>query len=330
MLFRSANKQHDNDSGQLFKKSIGVLIWSILSLLAASNIMWYFVPPEDFFHYLTNPVEHPVLICFVGIITAFLIYLITLLKENFCIYVCPYVRIQSAMCDEDTLQVLYDEKRGGVIFEDGVKLYSKPPQGDCTGCEACVKVCPTHIDVRKGIQLECIGCLECADACSKVMNKLGKHSLINWISPNALQNSTKTKFVRMKTVGYAVVLSIVFVMLVVMSGHHEAMKLNINRTTELFSIKDDKVENSYTFLFENPDGQAHEYYFEVLNPDISIKRPSEPFVVDANQKVKKVVVLSAPLKTGGNTPIKIRAYAKNKDGVEVFRDTVFVYPQSLK
>ena len=52
---RVANKQHDNDSGQLFKKSIGVLIWSILSLLAASNIMWYFVPPEDFFHYLTNP-----------------------------------------------------------------------------------------------------------------------------------------------------------------------------------------------------------------------------------------------------------------------------------
>ncbi|MBE0495476.1 MAG: cytochrome c oxidase accessory protein CcoG, partial [Campylobacterales bacterium] len=184
-----ANKQKGVVKGQLVKKAVAVLLWICLAFLAASNFMWYFIPPEDFFSYLQSPGDHPVLFGFIFAIAGFLIYDILFLKENFCIYVCPYARIQSVMYDEDTIQTIYDSSRGGVVFDaKGKKLWSKPPgeMDECTGCEACVRICPTHIDIRKGMQLECINCLECADACTKVMNKLGKPTLISWTSPNAI------------------------------------------------------------------------------------------------------------------------------------------------
>ena len=64
---------------------------------------------------------------------------------------------------------------------------------ECTACQSCVTVCPTHIDIRKGAQLECINCLECVDACTSVMWKLGKESLVQWSSTNEVEKATKTK-----------------------------------------------------------------------------------------------------------------------------------------
>ena len=91
-------------------------------------------------------------------ITAFLVFDVVYLAENFCVYVCPYARIQSVMFDNDTIQVIYDEGRGGKIYDGHTKLGKKPttPDAECIGCEAYVRVCPTHIDIRKGMQLECI------------------------------------------------------------------------------------------------------------------------------------------------------------------------------
>ncbi len=94
-------------------------------------------------------------------------------------------KIQSVLYDDDTKQVVYNTNRGGEIYENGAKsifdLKQWSNNEECTTCEACVKVCPTHIDIRKGLQVECINCLECSDVCSTVMGgKLGKESLISW------------------------------------------------------------------------------------------------------------------------------------------------------
>ena len=338
---RKSIKNKQKHSKNSFKTVIAVSIWIILSLLAASNFMWYFIPPSDFFTYLQNPLEHTVLFGFVLGITGFLIYDVIMLKEDFCIYVCPYASVQSVMYDDETIQTVYNENRGGKIYDEHKNLISTKPKGEmdeCTGCQSCVTICPTHIDIRKGMQLECINCLECADACTKVMGKLGKTSLITWASTNAVEENRKTQFLRFKTVAYGIALFAALVALFMMGSTKEHMLLNINRTTQLYSIKDEgsKVQNAYIFLFQNTDSKDHEYYFEVMHEGISILKPTKPFPLEAGKKLKKIVILKADknLSKDNNKDtfmeITIKAYAiGEEEKIVITRETTFVYPSPL-
>lgn len=332
------NKQKDPKEGFSVKKILALSIWALLALVAASNFIWYFIPPEDFFTYLQSPSEHKTLIGFLAGITAFLIYDVIILKEEFCVYICPYARVQSVMFDEDTIQTIYDEKRGGQIYDTHGNMISTKPNGEsdeCTGCEACVRICPTHIDIRKGMQLECINCLECADACTKVMGKLGKETLISWTSPNHIVRGDKTHYLRFRTIAYGVALTLALVGLLLMGSTKEHMLLNINRTSQLYKVTDDgkNIENAYTFLFQNTDSKDHTYYFEVTNGNIMVKKPSKPIILKAGEKSKEVVILSSSSSFSKSKmedtllPIQIKAYATDsKEEIVVLRDTTFIYP----
>ncbi|MBN1838789.1 MAG: cytochrome c oxidase accessory protein CcoG [Campylobacterales bacterium] len=331
------NKQQEPKENSLLKRILAILIWAILAFIAASNFLWYFIPPEDFFAYLQDPLEHSVMYGFLIGITSFLIYDVVALKENFCVYICPYSRIQSALFDEHTIQTIYNEKRGGQIYNtQGIKLSNKPPleSDDCTGCEACVRVCPTHIDIRKGMQLECINCLECADACTSVMSKIGKPSLITWTSSMEIEKNKKTNYFRFRTIAYMVALSLVLVGLFVMGSQKEYMLLNINRTSQLYKMSSDHkiVENVYTFLFQNTDSKDHSYYFELSNSELKIEKPTEPFMLKAGQKVNKIVILSSSANKLShetkNLPVVIKAFAVDeKEKIWVERKTIFIYPK---
>lgn len=329
------NKQKESGHNQ-GKKVIGILLWSVLSFLAAANFMWYFVPPEDFFSYIQNPSDHKVLLGFWSILALFLIYDVIWLKEDFCFYVCPYVRIQSVMYDNDSVMPVYDEKRGGQIFSsNGDKIADKPEAGECIGCMACVTVCPTHIDIRKGLQMECINCLECVDACTPIMGKLGKPSLISWTSYPAMQQGVPVQWFRGRIIAYMIALIITTIALFIMGSKKEHMLLNINKTSELYNISENKtVKNSYTFLFANTDDKEHQIYFEIVGRnDITIERPSKPLKMKSGEKIKEIVVLKTTSELvkddRKDTPIaiKIRAFAiDNPKEIFVERDTVFFYP----
>ena len=129
-----------------------------------------------------------------------------LAREQVCIYMCPYARFQSAMFDHDTLIISYDAKKG-----EGSKGRAKEYRGlrtpeerkakdvgECIDCGHCVQVCPVGIDIRNGLQYQCISCELCIDSC--------EHDLINYTSENAL-NGRKTRLLRPKTIGYGVVLT---------------------------------------------------------------------------------------------------------------------------
>ncbi len=347
---RIKNKQQDPDMSipaNQVKKAIAVLIWSVLALMAAADFMWYFIPPNEFIQYIQNPSEHMVLIGFVVGIALFIIIDIVMIKENFCIYICPYSRVQSVLYDNDTIMAIYDNGRGGDIYtgegNDRTKQYDKKkdliadnPNAECVACEACVTVCPTHIDIRKGLQLECINCLECVDACTTVQAAFDRPSLVQWSSEHEIYDKGKTKYFRPKTIAYFSILGLVLVALFMMGTTKENMLLNINKSTRLYKITDDgKVQNDYIFLFQNTDNKAHNYYFDIEGNDkIKIVRPKESFHLGAGKKKKKVVIFQTNEILVKNTqkdvplPITIKAYAEDDPKrIVVFRKTIFGFPR---
>jgi cytochrome c oxidase accessory protein FixG len=349
---RIKNKQQEPDLIKLenkVKSVIAILLWSVIAFVAAADFLWFFVPPEDFFRYISNPTEHMVLTGTLVSVALFIILDVVFIKENFCVYVCPYSRVQSVLYDDDTIMAVYDPIRGGDIYEghgyEREKKFTKQKEllkvnesAECTTCESCVTVCPTHIDIRKGLQLECINCLECVDACTSVMGALGKPSLVQWSSEKeTLHHAGKTNYFRGKVIAYFAVLMIVLVALFVMGSKKEHMLLNINKGQRLYKVLDNGVvQNDYIFMFANTDRKDHTYYFEIVGNDkIKIKRPSEPFKLGAGKKKKKVVILETAEKLADNArkdvpiPVLIRAYATDdKEKIMVEREQVFFYPRA--
>ena len=346
---RITNKQKEPDYStpeNASKRVVGITLCAILSLIASANFLWFFVPPEDFFSYLANPMDHTVLLGFWLGIAAFLIYDVVFLKEDWCIYVCPYSRVQSVLYDENTLQAIYSTKRGGDIYnEEHEKVIFKQKDlpdehNECTTCESCVTVCPTHIDIREGTQLECINCLECVDACTKVMGKLGKESLVQWSSMNEIVEGKPTKFLRSKTYMYIGALLAIFAMLFIMGGTKEYMLLNVNKTTQLYKVKEgNEVTNNFLMLFQNTEPKKHTYKLEVIGEyagRVEIQRFKE-LTLSPGKLAKKVVILSTKERlvddATKDTPITvmIKAYAVDEpDRVFVLRKAVFIYPRSDK
>jgi cytochrome c oxidase accessory protein FixG len=117
------------------------------------------------------------------------------MREQVCKYMCPYARFQSAMFDRDTLIIAYDTERGEPRGARSLKLgAAKAGLGDCVDCNVCVQVCPTGIDIRKGLQYECIGCAACIDGCDQVMQRVGyAKGLIRYASENALEQHLNSK-----------------------------------------------------------------------------------------------------------------------------------------
>lgn len=359
---RIKNKQQEPDMSKAenkVKKVVAILLWTMLALAAGADFMWYFIPPEDFFAYLNNPMEHLTMLTFVVAIALFLIYDIVFLKENFCVYVCPYSRIQSVLYDDHTVMAIYNPHRGGNVYNENKELeYTKQkdlleddPNAECTTCLSCVTVCPTHIDIRKGLQLECINCLECVDACTTVMGKLGKKSLVEWSSDyETIDQKGKTRYFRPKIIGYIAILVIITIILGMMAQTKEYMLLNINKETRLYSIEKEldgtlNIDNAFVFLVQNTENKKMKFYFDVIVPKeingkpingkIEIVKPSKPFTVVPGIKKKKIVVLRTHDMLVNNNrhdtiiPITIRAYAiGHEDKVVVFRKSTFTFPRA--
>jgi cytochrome c oxidase accessory protein FixG len=174
-------------------------IYILLAALIAHIFLSYFVSLPKLYQYMReSPLEHKTSFAIVVSLTGALYFAFSWFREQFCIILCPYGRIQSALTDDDTMVIGYDAKRG----EPRGKA-SDSSKGDCINCQRCVTVCPTGIDIRNGLQMECIGCSACIDACDDIMAKVKRpKGLIRYDSMNGLSGK-KTQFIRPRTILYS-------------------------------------------------------------------------------------------------------------------------------
>lgn len=184
-----------------------------------------------------------------------------LAREQVCTYMCPYARFQSVMFDRDTLIVSYDRARG-----EGPAGRAKPSRerksrdarqregiGDCIDCGYCVQVCPTGIDIRDGLQIQCIHCALCIDACDAIMDKQGwPRGLIRYTSESALEGR-KTRFVRLKTLGYGSAILVVAVLLVLSILGRTELDASVTQVRQPLFVQmaDGSTQNSYEIVLNN-------------------------------------------------------------------------------
>lgn len=197
------------------------------------------------------------------------------LREQVCIYMCPYARFQSAMFDKDTLIISYDEARGEARGSRSRKVdRATLDLGDCIDCKACVHVCPTGIDIRDGLQYQCIACAACIDVCNEVMEKMDySKNLIHYTTEHQTENKA-THIVRPRIIIYAAVL------LLLIGGFSYALwqriplELDIIRDRNSLYVLNDqgRIENIFTLKVLNMDQQPHEYAISIEGlPNISVQ-----------------------------------------------------------
>ena len=182
------------------------------------------------------------------------------MREQVCKYMCPYARFQSAMFDKDTLIVTYDTQRGE---PRGARSRKADPAalnlGACTDCSLCVQVCPTGIDIRKGLQYECIGCGACADVCDTVMDKMGyARGLVKYTTENAMKNQwtsaqTWRHVFRPRILIYTSILLGIVVAMGVSLALRTPFKVNVVRDRGVMSriVSGGKIENVYQLQVMN-------------------------------------------------------------------------------
>jgi cytochrome c oxidase accessory protein FixG len=185
------------DREKIVKIAVKWLLFFAVSLILTHTFFAYFTGPGKLVSMaLSSPSENLTTFLIVNTTTLILLLNFGWFKERLCTIICPYGRLQSVLMDEDSLVVAYDEKRGEP--RKGRNTKSKK-RGDCIDCLKCVAVCPTGIDIRHGIQMECIACTSCIDACDEIMRITKKpKGLIRYESENGLKGK-KTVFWKMKT-----------------------------------------------------------------------------------------------------------------------------------
>ncbi len=176
------------------------VLWLILALLTGITFVGYFSPITDLTTRLLSFGWGGWELFWVGFFTVATYGNAGFMREQVCLYMCPYARFQSVMFDRDTLIVSYDEKRGEPRGRGAKKRQqgqdAEVEKGDCIDCGMCVQVCPTGIDIREGLQYECITCAACVDACDDVMDHIGKPpGLIRYTTENAL-DGLKSRILR--------------------------------------------------------------------------------------------------------------------------------------
>jgi cytochrome c oxidase accessory protein FixG len=228
---------------RVWRKTAKWSLFALVSFITAMAFMSFFAGARELWTGRAGPVEYAL----VGIFTVGWFLDFAWFREQFCNFLCPYARFQSALTDEDTLQISYDARRGEPRGDATARA-----EGRCTACNRCVAVCPAGIDIRDGFQLECIACARCVDACEDVMGSLGHESLVRY-STLAADQGCPTRRLHPRTVVYAGLLTGIAAAWTALLLTHAPFEAGVSRAPgSLFTMDaDGAVRNTYLLRITN-------------------------------------------------------------------------------
>jgi cytochrome c oxidase accessory protein FixG len=228
------------DAEKVLRRGGKHLVFVLLSAAVAHIFLSYFISVDTLFAWMrSSPLEHPQAFIFILIFTALLYFNFAWFREQLCLIICPYGRLQSALIDDDSVVIGYDEQRGEPRGKS-----TDPNAGDCIDCYRCVDVCPTGIDIRQGLQMECIGCSNCIDACNDIMRKLGRDpGLVRYDSLRALAGG-KRRFFRPRVFLYLFLMLLGLGAMAYSSTKLQPVSVTVTRMTGTpFFVTDEAIRN---------------------------------------------------------------------------------------
>ncbi len=260
------------------------------------------------------------------------------MREQVCKYMCPYARFQSAMFDKDTMIVTYDEARGE---PRGARKKSADPKalglGSCVDCTLCVQVCPTGIDIRKGLQYECIGCGACIDACDEVMDKVGyPRGLIKYSTQNGMDNGWTTaqmvkRAMRPRVLVYSSILTLICVAVGVSLYLRVPLKVDVIRDRGALArqVEQGYIENVFRLQIMNATESTQRYAISVDGlPGLRLASESEIDVLPTEVRSMAVRVQVPPgAVESGSHPVRFEIHSTGKEHHQVSEKAVFLVPR---
>lgn len=254
------------------KKALKHILFFSISFLIANTFLAYIIGIDKLKEIIfDDPSNHAGGLTAITLFTGVFYGVYTKFREQACIVVCPYGRLQGVLLDPNSVVIGYDYRRG----EPRGKLRKGEERslGDCIDCHQCVQVCPTGIDIRNGTQLECVNCTACIDACDSIMEHIGKpKGLIRYTSENAIAKKEKFK-VTTRIIGYSVVLAILAGTLITLLAIRSDVEATILRTPGMLYQQQpgNRVSNLYNIKIVNKTFHSMPVELRLAEPAGSIK-----------------------------------------------------------
>lgn len=295
------------------KRGLKYGLWTLMALWTGFTFVGYFTPIKTLAASFATLSLGPWEWFWFLFYAAFTYLMAGHLREQVCLYMCPYARFQGVMFDPDTLVVTYDAERGeprGVRRKD--EDYKAAGKGDCVDCGLCVAVCPTGIDIRNGLQYECIGCSVCIDACDQVMDKMNyPRGLIRYSTEHAIAEHWGWKeivahIVRPRIVLYTTILAAIVLAFAWGLATKASLRVDVIRDRAILAreVEGGLIENVFRLQIMNVSEQAQRYTIAVDGLDkIELVGDSAVEVPSAGAKGVTVAVRVPPEsgKKGSNT-----------------------------
>ncbi len=233
---------------KVWRKGLKNGIYVFLVLLITNIFLSYFIPVRELIRVIPEgPGEHMAAFGWMLFFSVIGFINFAWFREQTCLIICPYGRLQSALVDEDTIVIGYDGRRGEP------RSLRKDEGGDCIDCFRCVEVCPTGVDIRNGLQMECVGCTRCIDACDDVMRKIGKpEGLVRYDSRRAFETGERKSFLRPRLFVYLFFGLLGLTVATVTVSRRATFQANVLRARGMpYTIADGRIRNLLNLHLQN-------------------------------------------------------------------------------